>query len=150
MMRPIGHFWNVILTKTALNRITSQTAAPTAFSTKAIERFGRAMRENITSGANPFRKAYIQTVVDRIEPDDHASASLKTNQRWNKPLPAVPPPPAEFADVYRSGARDAHPLPRDQRNRESWPADKQKSNHLAQNGLAFPGKPSIAVRTGSR
>jgi hypothetical protein len=35
-------------------------------------------------------------------------------------------------------------------NRESSPADKQKSNHLAQNGLAFPGKPSIAVRTGSR
>ena len=30
------------------------------------------------------------------------------------------------------------------------PASEQKSNHLARNGLAFPCKPSIAVRTGSR
>jgi len=28
------------------------------------------MRENVTSGEIPFRKAYIQSVVDRIEVDD--------------------------------------------------------------------------------
>ena len=56
--------------KTALERIRSQSAMPTAFSTEAIERFSRAMRENITSGEVPFRKAYIQSVVDRIEVDD--------------------------------------------------------------------------------
>ena len=28
------------------------------------------MRENMTSGDVPFRKAYIQSVVDRIEVDD--------------------------------------------------------------------------------
>ena len=37
-----------------------------------IERFGRVMRENITMGEIPFRKAYIQSVVDRVEVDDHA------------------------------------------------------------------------------
>lgn len=30
------------------------------------------MRENITSGPIPFRKAYIKAVVDRVEVDDHA------------------------------------------------------------------------------
>lgn len=39
---------------------------------EAIERFGRLMRENIASGPIPFRKAYIKSVVDRVEVDDHA------------------------------------------------------------------------------
>jgi hypothetical protein len=45
---------------------------PHAFDAQAIERFGRLMRENITSGPIPFRKAYIKSVVDRVEVDDHA------------------------------------------------------------------------------
>ncbi|WP_280712001.1 recombinase family protein [Bradyrhizobium sp. BR13661] len=57
--------------KTALERIKSQTAGATVFDSEAIERFGRAMRENITSGDIPFRKAYIRSVVDQIEVDDH-------------------------------------------------------------------------------
>ena len=32
--------------------------------------FSRFMRENVATGAIPFRKAYIQSVVDRIEVDD--------------------------------------------------------------------------------
>jgi hypothetical protein len=49
--------------------------------------------------------------------------------------------------------RDSNPLPYDRRNGSNAkfsPANRQKSNHLAQNGLAFLCKPSIAVRTGSR
>lgn len=57
--------------KTALERIKSQTASATVFGPETIERFGRAMRENITSGDIPFRKAYMQSVVDQIEVDDH-------------------------------------------------------------------------------
>jgi site-specific DNA recombinase len=30
------------------------------------------MQDNITTGGIPFRKAYIQAVVDRVEVDDHA------------------------------------------------------------------------------
>jgi hypothetical protein len=45
-------------------------ASPAPFEPEVIERFGRVMRENITSGEIPFRKAYIQSVVDRIEVDD--------------------------------------------------------------------------------
>jgi hypothetical protein len=29
------------------------------------------MRENITAGEVPFRKAYLRSVIDRIEVDDH-------------------------------------------------------------------------------
>ena len=54
----------------ALERIKSPNAHPASFEPEAIERFGRTMRENITSGEIPFRKAYIQSVVDRIEVDD--------------------------------------------------------------------------------
>jgi hypothetical protein len=57
--------------KTALERIKSQTAGATVSNSEAIERFGRAMRENIISGDVPFRKAYIRSVVDQIEVDDH-------------------------------------------------------------------------------
>lgn len=43
-----------------------------AFNAEAIERFGQIMRQNITTGPIPFRKAYIKSVVDRVEVDDHA------------------------------------------------------------------------------
>jgi len=56
--------------KVALERIKSQNTAPVIFNSEVIERFGRAMRDNIASGGIPFRKAYIQSVVDRIEVDD--------------------------------------------------------------------------------
>ena len=36
-----------------------------------IERFGRTMRENFTIGSVPFRKAYLQSLIDVIEVDDH-------------------------------------------------------------------------------
>lgn len=57
-------------TSTTLDRIRAQAAPPTAFDPAVIESFGRVMRENITSGETPFRKAYIRAVVDRVEVDD--------------------------------------------------------------------------------
>jgi site-specific DNA recombinase len=57
--------------KTALDRIKCRSTE-SKIDHELIERFGRAMRENITSGNIPFRKAYIQAVVDWIELDDHA------------------------------------------------------------------------------
>jgi site-specific DNA recombinase len=35
-----------------------------------IERFGRSMREKFTSGSVPFRKAYLQALIEVIEVDD--------------------------------------------------------------------------------
>jgi DNA invertase Pin-like site-specific DNA recombinase len=35
-----------------------------------IERFGQAMREHLTTGSVPFRKAYLQSIIDVVEVDD--------------------------------------------------------------------------------
>jgi site-specific DNA recombinase len=35
-----------------------------------IEGFGRIMRENLTTGSTPFRKAYLRSLIDVIEVDD--------------------------------------------------------------------------------
>jgi site-specific DNA recombinase len=35
-----------------------------------IERFGSLMRENITTGDIPFRKAYLRWLIDAVEVDD--------------------------------------------------------------------------------
>ncbi len=35
-----------------------------------LQQFGRSMRENFTCGSIPFRKAYLQSIIDVIEVDD--------------------------------------------------------------------------------
>lgn len=55
----------------ALDRIRATAAPATDIAPHIIERFGRAMRENITTGEIPFRKAYLRSVIDRIEVDDN-------------------------------------------------------------------------------
>jgi len=42
----------------------------------AIVSVGRLMRETLASGDVPFRKAYIGSIVDRIEADDHQISIL--------------------------------------------------------------------------
>lgn len=61
--------------RAALERITEKATPAATIDPEALERFGRAMRENITMGEIPFRKAYIRSVVDRIEVDDQAALS---------------------------------------------------------------------------
>ena len=48
-----------------------QSASPIQIDPALIECFGRTMRENFTTGSVPFRKAYLQSLIDRIEVDDH-------------------------------------------------------------------------------
>ena len=45
---------------------------PSLFNADAIRRFGQIKRANITADPITFRKAYIKSVVGRIEIDDHA------------------------------------------------------------------------------
>ncbi len=56
---------------TAMERATSATRPTVDITPDAIDRFGQLMREKLTSGDVPFRKAYIGSIVDRIEVDDH-------------------------------------------------------------------------------
>jgi site-specific DNA recombinase len=57
--------------KAALERATEQSASQIQIDPVLIERFGRTMRENFTAGSMPFRKAYLRSLIDVIEVDDH-------------------------------------------------------------------------------
>jgi site-specific DNA recombinase len=56
--------------KAALDAAKSQQGAAIRIDPALIESFGRTMRENLTNGSIPFRKAYLRSLVDVIEIDD--------------------------------------------------------------------------------
>ncbi|MBY0258270.1 recombinase zinc beta ribbon domain-containing protein, partial [Methylobacterium sp.] len=56
--------------KAALDRIQVADRPAAAIAPELVERFGALMRENVTTGEIPFRKAWLQAIVDRIEVDD--------------------------------------------------------------------------------
>lgn len=56
--------------KTALERAKEHSAYQIQIEPALIERFGRMMRENFSTGAVPFRKAYLQSLIESIEVDD--------------------------------------------------------------------------------
>jgi site-specific DNA recombinase len=51
-------------------RSTAIRPAPARVSATAVERFAQAMRTRLSTDEIPFRKAYIRSIVDRIEVDD--------------------------------------------------------------------------------
>jgi hypothetical protein len=56
--------------KAALERAKSHSSQAIQIDPALLEQFGRSMRENFTSGSIPFRKAYLQSLIDVIEVDD--------------------------------------------------------------------------------
>lgn len=54
----------------ALDRARPNAGSPIQIDPALIEQFGRTMRENFTTGSVPFRKAYLQSLIDVIEVDD--------------------------------------------------------------------------------
>ena len=56
--------------RAALERAKEHSTSQIQIDPKLIERFGRVMRENFTTGSIPFRKAYLQALIDVIEVDD--------------------------------------------------------------------------------
>jgi site-specific DNA recombinase len=57
--------------KAALEAAKLQIAPAIRVDPALIERFGRSMREKFTAGSVPFRKAYLQSLIDVVEVDDH-------------------------------------------------------------------------------
>jgi DNA invertase Pin-like site-specific DNA recombinase len=57
--------------KATLERAKEHSASEIKIDPALIERFGRIMRENFTAGSVPFRKAYLQSLIDVVEVDDH-------------------------------------------------------------------------------
>lgn len=54
----------------ALDRVRAQRLPTQVIPLEIVEQFGRVMRENIRSGNVPFRKAYLRSVIDRVEVGD--------------------------------------------------------------------------------
>ena len=54
----------------ALDRARMGVRPTVEISPIVVERFGRTMQERLTSGEVPFRKAYLGSIVDRVEVDD--------------------------------------------------------------------------------
>jgi site-specific DNA recombinase len=69
--------------KAALERAREQSASQIQINPALIERFGRTMRENFTAGSVPFRKAYLRSLIDVIEVDDH-QVRIKGLRRCSK------------------------------------------------------------------
>jgi site-specific DNA recombinase len=57
--------------KAALERAQQHSDSQIQIDPALIERFGRTMRENFSTGSVPFRKAYLRSLIDVIEVDDH-------------------------------------------------------------------------------
>ena len=54
----------------ALERATKSNRPGPEIDAKRIETFGGVTREKLTTGAIPFRKAYLGAIIDKIEVDD--------------------------------------------------------------------------------
>jgi hypothetical protein len=57
--------------KAALERAKEHSAFHIQIDPALIERFGRTMREKFSTGSVPFRKAYLRSLIDVVEVDDH-------------------------------------------------------------------------------
>jgi hypothetical protein len=53
--------------RAALEATTSRHRADIRIDPALIESFGSTMRENLTTGSTPFRKAYLRALIDVIE-----------------------------------------------------------------------------------
>jgi len=71
--------------KGALDRIHVAKCPPTEIAPEMIERFGRLMRENVTTGEIPFRKAWLQAIVDGSRSEPTSSASSVGRQTLKRP-----------------------------------------------------------------
>ena len=78
-----------------------------------IEQFGRTMRENFTTGSVPFRKAYLQSLIDVIEVDDaqiRIKGSKDVLERAVLAGGAGPVGGSQMSTRWRAG-RDSNPCP---------------------------------------
>src|ERR1700722_20105703 len=57
--------------KAALEQAKEHLAPQIRIDPALIENFGRTMRENFSTGSVPFRRAYLQALINVIEVDDH-------------------------------------------------------------------------------
>jgi hypothetical protein len=96
--------------RAALERARSATRPATEVSPLMIERFGQTMRQNLTSGAVQFRKAYLRAIIDRVEVDDTVIRIVGRKDVLEQAVLAGGPPPGvrSFVRKWRSLGEAKH------------------------------------------
>jgi hypothetical protein len=88
----------------ALDRARSGVRPAVDISPIVVERFGRTMREKLTTGDVPFRKAYLGSVVDRVEVDDREVRIIGRKDVLEQAVLANGGPFPAFAVLLANGA----------------------------------------------
>src|SRR5262249_44410371 len=101
--------------QSALERIRSGARPTIDVGPLLVERFGHTMREKLTTGEVPFHKAYLGSIVDRVEVDNHEIRIIgrkdlveQAVQATGSPVPGV----RSFVRKWRTG-QDSNPRPPD-------------------------------------
>ena len=101
--------------RSALQRARSGARPAVDIRPILVERFGQTMREKLTTGDVPFRKAYLGAIVDRIEVDDREIRIIGRKDVLEQavlanggPVPGV----RSFVRKWRTG-QDSNPRPPD-------------------------------------
>lgn len=69
-----------------------------------LARFGQLMRANITDGEVPFCKAYLRSLIDAVEVDQHIVRITDQGRCWRELYSPNKPPSRVLAVLYGSGA----------------------------------------------
>jgi site-specific DNA recombinase len=99
----------------ALDRARSGVRPAVEISPFAVERFGQTMREKLTTGEVPFRKAYLGSIIDRIEVDDDVVRIVGRKDVLEQAVLAnggTVPRVRSFVRKWRTG-QDSNPRPPD-------------------------------------
>jgi site-specific DNA recombinase len=101
--------------RATLDRARSQTRRPIDIGPSLVERFTQTMREKLTGGEISFRKAYLGSIIDRIEVDDRQIRIVGRKDVLEqaiaadgRPVPGV----RSFVRKWRTG-QDSNPRPPD-------------------------------------
>lgn len=66
------------IAQASLNRIAEQARNSAEITPERVEAFAALMREKLASGDAQARKAYLRSVISRIEVDEHAAARARS------------------------------------------------------------------------
>jgi hypothetical protein len=90
----------------ALDRARGTNRGPIVIPSEKIAAFGELMRERLTAGEIPFRKAYLGAIIDHIEVDDQQVRIHGRKEVLEQAVAsggAVPPGVRTFVPEWRAG-----------------------------------------------
>ena len=96
--------------KAALERAKEHLAPQIRIDPALIEQFGRTMSENFRTGSVPFRKAYLQTLINTIEVDDRLVRIKGSKELLEKAVLATQVGCSQMSTKWRA-RRDSNSCP---------------------------------------